>query len=1211
MSESAATGGACGIVNGRMGGYGHLSAKQQEKLQLLLVTDYIRLLEETRTIYKVEEVHWRVPGSVVTALCKEFVVEVSFENRTTPLVSCSCSSSKESRCLHAAALIFYLVERQPIAKVGEAEPKAQSAGAISQLVHKKVPGHQKAMAKKFLQSADQWFAEKVEKINAGNLSRLCGRATYWGFNEQILRLFPVGLPAESPEEFLACLFIAAHKMGMQLPAPVSDAVDGALVEGLQKKWKEEEAVGEWKNLLGKWSADKSPTMVPEMRLRLSPEGARVEFRLEGEAEFQKAKRSQIEPWFNALRRGEIGKFPRGAELVLWALADRYGYFQKASPGPGEEKLVESLSQLFASPELFARHVAGEDGQPLTIEENPLRWLLGEPEEENYYRLELVDAEGQSLPRPVAILPGRTKHYVTPYAVYPVERWPRGMDYDKLPMRIPARAFESNQGLSALRLLGLPIPAKLAPRVRVLKPTVIVQAEIVSPSFSKSDYLQVISRGTYQTSDVPDMLWNGDTWCEVASRAEGVQEAGDLLQIDNTVLDEVGAWLKELLAKAVFVHQGEVRLEQRVSSKDWPDHFTAWVARRPAGCEVQLSGELASLADGKVAGSVRLDIEESVQGMDWFDLNVALQVSDTELTQEEIDLLLKAQGRWVRLKGKGWRKLELEINEEQRAELAAMGLAAQDFRGEKQRLHALQLGALAKTGAKYLGADRVAKVQRRIEEIKTRVTPAVPEGITAMMRPYQVEGFHFLSYLTENNFGGVLADDMGLGKTLQALAWIAWLREAKQLAEPVLVICPKSVQDNWRVESAKFFPGLKVAVWTRDTAGKFGHDGSVDLLVIHYAQLRSHSELLTSRSWGAVVLDEAQAVKNPTSQTARAACALVAARRLALTGTPIENRLMDLWSIFAFAMPGVLGNRTSFSKHYDRRDDPLARRRLAARTRPFLLRRAKSEVERELPERIEDDLVIEFDGTQAALYQAELKRARAMMLNLATDRQLDKLRFNILTSLLRLRQICCHPKLIGFGEDGKKKSPRSKAKLPTSSAAEDEDAGSTGSAKVSALLDLVEPLMEEGHKVLVFSQFVQMLEIIQQEMAARAWTTFKLTGETEDRGPLVESFQNHDGGAVFLISLKAGGSGLNLTAASYVVLFDPWWNPAVEAQAIDRTHRIGQKKTVFAYRLLIKGTIEEKIRLLQKHKGALAQDILGEENFAQALTLDDFRFLLGE
>jgi SNF2 family DNA or RNA helicase len=301
---------------------------------------------------------------------------------------------------------------------------------------------------------------------------------------------------------------------------------------------------------------------------------------------------------------------------------------------------------------------------------------------------------------------------------------------------------------------------------------------------------------------------------------------------------------------------------------------------------------------------------------------------------------------------------------------------------------------------------------------------------------------------------------------------------------------------------------------------------------------------------------------------------------------------------SFVQPPPGAHRAGFLKNFDRKDDIFARHRLAAGTRPFLLRRTKSELASDLPERVEEDIIVEMEGTQSKLYQAEIKRARAQLLKAQTDKQLDKLRFNILTSLLRLRQICCHPRLLGLDE--KPKSKKSEA-----APAEEE------SAKLAALIDLLEPLMEEGQKVVVFSQFLEMLDLANQSLTAREWKTFRLDGSTEDRGPLVQEFQNHDGPAVFLISLKAGGSGLNLTSAAYVVLFDPWWNPAVEAQAIDRTHRIGQKQTVFAYRLIVKDSIEEKIRRLQKQKGPLAKDILGEENFARALSLEDFQFLLGE
>ncbi|MEN9468659.1 MAG: hypothetical protein RL630_392 [Verrucomicrobiota bacterium] len=232
--------------------------------------------------------------------------------------------------------------------------------------------------------------------------------------------------------------------------------------------------------------------------------------------------------------------------------------------------------------------------------------------------------------------------------------------------------------------------------------------------------------------------------------------------------------------------------------------------------------------------------------------------------------------------KGWRKLDFDIPEEQLRELADLGLAAHDFSAEKQRLHALQLGSLAKKNSPLLDSERCKQVRRRIEDIQTRVTPPAPSAITATLRPYQLEGFHFLAYLTGNRFGGVLADDMGLGKTLQSLCWLEWLRETQKLEGPALVVCPKSVQDNWRSETARFLPGFRIEVWNRESVGKTGLVGSFDLLVIHYAQLRSQEEKLCSIRWGAVILDEAQNIKNPSSQNARAACALSSSHRLALT-----------------------------------------------------------------------------------------------------------------------------------------------------------------------------------------------------------------------------------------------------------------------------------------------------------------------------------------
>ena len=590
--------------------------------------------------------------------------------------------------------------------------------------------------------------------------------------------------------------------------------------------------------------------------------------------------------------------------------------------------------------------------------------------------------------------------------------------------------------------------------------------------------------------------------------------------------------------------------------------------------------------------------------------MVLDVSDTTLTPEEIGLLLNAKGGYVRLKGKGWRRLQYDLSEEENERLSRLGLNARELSAEPQRLHALQLADEA--ARKFLPEEKVEQIQRRAGEIKARVAPDLPAGVTAELRPYQREGFHFLAYLATNRFGGILADDMGLGKTLQTLAWLLWLREqpvshthsaaggspapqtvggksgtGSALVPPSLVTCPKSVMDNWHAEAARFTPGLRVRLWSAGELDRFtGGLDSADLHVINYSQLRLLGENLVPIRWLAVILDEGQYIKNPNSQTAQIARALRAERRLVLTGTPIENRLLDLWSLMAFAMPGVLSSRAHFSRLFDAKDDPFARRRLSARVRPFLLRRTKGQVAKDLPDRTEEDLFCEIEGEQKTLYRAELKRAQQLLLAIKTQKELAEQQFHFLVSLLRLRQICCDPRL-----------------LQADSRAE--------SAKVEALLDQLEPLMDEGQKVLVFSQFVEMLNLLRPIIEKRNWPLFYLAGHTEDRGGLVQRFQSTEGAAIFLISLKAGGFGLNLTAASYVVLFDPWWNPAVENQAIDRTHRIGQVNKVIAYRLLIKGSIEEKIRLLQKQKKALAEDVLGEERFAQSLTLEDFQFLFAD
>jgi SNF2 family DNA or RNA helicase len=365
----------------------------------------------------------------------------------------------------------------------------------------------------------------------------------------------------------------------------------------------------------------------------------------------------------------------------------------------------------------------------------------------------------------------------------------------------------------------------------------------------------------------------------------------------------------------------------------------------------------------------------------------------------------------------------------------------------------------------------------------------------------------------------------------------------------------------------------------------------DLIVTNYALLRRDLEALQKFSFSAVILDEAQFIKNPAAQVTQSVKQLQSAQRLALTGTPLENRLLDLWSITDFVQPGYLGSQDHFHQTYEPRVEEnaeitqrIARRRLSSKLRPLLLRRLKQQVAKDLPDRIEERRDCELGDTQRKLYLAELRRSREQVMQTVAEKGLNKSKIHVLAALTRLRQICCHPHLVSSD------SP---------------------SGKTETLFELLEPLLAQGQKVLLFSQFVQMLKLLEAECNLRQIPTHVLTGETKDRQSVVQKFQDDPSAAVFLLSLRAAGTGLNLTTASYVVLYDPWWNPAVEAQAIDRSHRIGQTRTVNAYRLIAPGTVEEKIWELQQRKAQTIADVLGEEGFARSLSQTDLEYLFSE
>jgi superfamily II DNA or RNA helicase len=619
---------------------------------------------------------------------------------------------------------------------------------------------------------------------------------------------------------------------------------------------------------------------------------------------------------------------------------------------------------------------------------------------------------------------------------------------------------------------------------------------------------------------------------------------------------------------------------------------AW-ERRPRDLEWFGSRSMQRLLGSGSLVRSRLRVKSS--GIDWLVVSAEWEAEGMALTEDDLDKLRGATTQWVKL-ASGWIRREVvETHDQAAAMLADLGI---ELGGGEQRVTRWQLAAarpdslaaLERLGADPDSARTVERMREQIADFRGLPAVPVPAGFAGTLRPYQQQGLDFLAWTGSLGLGVVLADDMGLGKTIQALAWVQHLREQDPERPPCLVVCPTSVLHNWVRESARFTPGLRVLMLASGSERRNLHRevSSHDLIVTSYALLRRDLEAWKQTALDAVILDEAQNIKNPDTAIARAVRELAAPHRLALTGTPLENRALDLWSIMGFINPGYLGARARFSALYDRLDaPPHARALLAARLRPVMLRRLKREVAADLPDRIEERRDCELTPGQRQLYTAELLRARAQVAALAHDpADLQKNRFSILAQLTRLRQICCHPALVGGDL-------------------------ALGSGKFEALFELLEPLLAEGHKVLVFSQFVRCLDMLAAEMSGRGIPFHVLTGATTHRDQVVDAFVGDPRAAVFLVSLKAGGTGLNLTAASYVVLFDPWWNPAVEAQAIDRTHRIGQDRTVIAYRMLATGTIEERIWELQQRKASLIKDVLAEDGFARALNREDLAYLLDE
>ncbi len=824
----------------------------------------------------------------------------------------------------------------------------------------------------------------------------------------------------------------------------------------------------------------------------------------------------------------------------------------------------------------ARHaVLTLDEEPFVRPEGELRWRCGTDSESGAWAMELLMPDGEPVPHSLRLLEGARPLYLSDETVFAgPANWLEGTDI--LPRyELPNDVIETATGVSFLMRLGAEIDPELAGRVDDAVMGVTLDARLSRGlTAAESEHLLLSVEASDAEGSRRERLVR-DEWVVIDERPRA---GGRIAHFDRTLLHRVAPLVEEM---ATSYDPGQDAFKAKVT-KVFAERFAKWAASLPKGVELRTDELLGSLLADPLKASLRFEVVN--EEIDWFDLKVVVEVEGYDLSPAEIKALVAARGNFVRTESGRWIRVAFDLGDDGREAVERLGLDPFDTSGEAHRMHALQLSDPAVK--EVFDKEAWNRICKRAEEVKLRVRPAVPSSLKATLRPYQVEGYHFLSYLASNSFGGILADDMGLGKTVQSLCWLLWLRERYEGdPPPALVVCPKSVLDVWAGEVAKFAPHVRVKVIrSKEELEIDDVKENVDLLVLNYAQLRVGQEKLTQLEWLAVVLDEGQQIKNPDSQAARASRKLDSENRLVLTGTPIENRLLDVWSLMAFAMPGVLGDRKYFRERFDRRKDGGAQGRLSARLRPFLLRRTKGQVAMDLPPRTEEDVYCSMEGTQSELYRRELEGAQKTLLGMGSDAELRKNSLVVLQTLMRLRQICCHPGLVNPG------------------AAEAE------SAKLTALFYLLDQLREEGHKVLVFSQFVRMLDIIKARLEDEKRPYCYLTGQTKDRAGEIERFQTSPDPTVFLLSLKAGGSGLNLTAASYVVLYDPWWNPAVENQAIDRTHRIGQKKPVMAYRLLVRDTVEQKVRILQEQKRQMLGDVLGEEAFARNLEMKDIQFL---
>ena len=995
--------------------------------------------------------------------------------------------------------------------------------------------------------------------------------------EKPLNLWPKA--PESALEFWNYIAYAFYKKKIKYPNFLDKVTDLGQVQDQLFSWEKSNEIKEWQAKIAKVIDRPLKEGIKEMEFRLMANINYAYLQVREKAgEWQMITEiAQIE--IIADLHKKVALKSSSASTIL--LENYLAYFRtegKIKLDFEEIEACQLMNRFFNQPEL-TYHLINIDGCYFKMVKGALHWVCEEdPYRSDVFALQLKTAENISVSHSVRHLAGQQELYQSDETVFPgppnwhekTEVMPRHL--------VDKKIIASLEGIEFLRKIGATLPPELEKLVEDVWLNLHFDLILQKGLDNKDSEYLVVKVFARDEQNIRHEVLQKDHW-KIQKRESPQKDT--MYRFIRDKLNCVSDFLQEInLNYDQKIEAFKVKINQ-----NFPEKFIHWLKNTLDGKAVyQVDEKLKTLLNNPIEANVRFELV--AQDIDWFDLKVVLDVEGLSLSKNEIKALVVARGGYVRIEDGGWLHLKIQLEGERLELIENLGIDLYEFSEKPHRMHAVQFAKTEGLGDLF-EKSAWQQVLERLNTIQLDVKANIPKGLKATLRPYQEEGFRFLTYLATNNFGGILADDMGLGKTVQTLTYLLWLKnEKKKENEPMLVVCPKSVVSIWTDESKRFIPEIKVLVISSKKQLIEENIYSHDLIVLNYVQLRLNSEFIKNIKWLCVVLDEGQQIKNPESKVAAVAFELNSRYRLILSGTPIENRLLDVWSLMAFSMPGLLGTKAYFKKQFNaQKDRGIAQECLGARLKPFLLRRTKKQVASDLPPRIEEELSIPLEGVQEQLYQFELKKIQQTLLKLKSNSEGQKNSFAVLQGLLKLRQICCHPGLV------------------------DPKYLKEESSKLNALYELLEQLYSQGHKVLVFSQFVSVLDMIKAYLTTLNRPICYLTGQTKDRKEEIDRFQVSKKAETFLLSLKAGGAGLNLTSASYVILYDPWWNPAVENQAIDRTHRIGQKNKVIAYRLIAENTIESKIRLLQEQKKSLIKNVISDDAFAKKLGMDDLKAIL--